>query len=376
VNVLAVSGLWPPDVGGPATHTPEMCDYLLGRGHGVTVVTMADGPPARRAYPIRWASRRGPLAWRHAAVVKRVVAAAAGADVVYATGMVGRASLGAALARKPIVLKLSSDPAFERAFRWGLVGADPAEFRNARGLRAAVLRRTRDAAVARAARLIIPSEAVRKLALDWGVPAEKIAVIPNPVTTPDLADREELRSRYGFQGPTFVYAGRMVAQKAIPTALEAAAELPDVSFVLAGNGPELDRLQGVADSLGLNGRVRFLGAKTRHDVFELLRAADAALLCSRWENFPHMVLEALAVGTPVVATDVGGVTEILDDGRNGLVVPTNDVTALAAAIRRYVDDEPLQLRLRAGTAGCVGRFAPAEIHARIEGQLLAAAGVA
>ena len=370
MNVLVATGMWPPDVGGPASHAPEVCEYLLRRGHRVAAVTMADHPPAPESYPVHWASRRKPLVWRQLVAARLVARLARSTDIVYSTGMMGRSSLGAAVARRPIVLKLTSDPVFERSLRWRLFGADLGAFQDARGLRIGVLRRARDLALARASRVIIPSEALRELALGWGLPAEKVVVIPNPVSPPpELGEREELRRRHGLEGRTLVFAGRMVPQKAIPVALEAVVRNPDVSLVLAGEGPYLERLQELARSLPLDGRARFLGPQPRQAVFELLRAADAALLSSSWENFPHMVVEALSVGTPVLATDVGGVTEILRDGENGLLVPMNDPEALAGAIRRYFDDETLQERLRAAAVASVARFSPDEIYGRLEALL-------
>jgi glycosyltransferase involved in cell wall biosynthesis len=369
VKILVATGMWPPDVGGPASHAPEVCEYLLRRGHRVAAVTMADRAPAPERYPVHWASRRTPLVWRQLVAAGKVARLARKVDTVYSTGMIGRSSLGAALARRPIVLKLTSDPVFERSLRWRLFGADLGAFQHARGFRIGVLRRARDLALARASRVIIPSEALRELALGWGLPAEKVVVIPNPVSPPALDDREELRRRHGLEGRTLVFAGRMVPQKAIPVALEAVVRNPDVSLVLAGEGPYLERLQDLARSLPLDGRARFLGPQPRQTVFELLRAADAALLSSSWENFPHMVVEALSVGTPVVATDVGGVTEILRDGENGLLVPMNDPDALAGAIRRYFDDDALQERLRAAAVASVARFSPDEIYGRLEALL-------
>ena len=85
-------------------------------------------------------------------------------------------------------------------------------------------------------------------------------------------------------------------------------------------------------------------------MLEIFSAADASLLSSAWENFPHTAVEALAVGTPVIATAVGGVPEVVIDGENGLLVPAGDADALADAIRRYFSDEALQTRLRAAAA--------------------------
>jgi glycosyltransferase involved in cell wall biosynthesis len=371
MNVLVISGMWPPDVGGPASHAPEVCEYLLAHRHRVEAATMAGRPPAQEAYPVHWASRRTPLVVRHLAAVRLIRKLGARADVVYATGIIGRSGLGAALARTPMVVKLTSDPVFERSLRWGLFGHDLAAFQHARGVRIGILRRARDLVLERARRIVVPSEALKELAVSWGVPTEKITLIRNPVAVPaELESREELRRRHGFAGPTLVFAGRLVPQKSIDVALEAVRRNPDVKLLLAGEGPYYERLVRHARELGVDGRAAFLGPQPRRMVFELLRAADAALLSSSWENFPHMAVEALAVGTPVIATDAGGVTEILRDEWNGLLVPIRDPEALSGAIRRYVDDEALQQRLRAETVSSVTQFDPERTYAQLEQMLV------
>src|SRR5439155_20168115 len=133
-------------------------------------------------------------------------------------------------------------------------------------------------------------------------------------------------------------------------ALEAVAQVPEVELALAGDGDERAALEAQAHGLGLDGRVRFLGSLPRDEVLALLRRADAVLLSSAWENFPHTLVEALAVGTPAIATDVGGVAEIVTDGENGLLVPPGDPATLAAAIRRFLGDEALRVRLRSAAA--------------------------
>ena len=131
----------------------------------------------------------------------------------------------------------------------------------------------------------------------WGIPAERISVLPNP--TPPLP---ELPERVHGERPLLVFAGRMTAPKALGVALDAVAEVPEVDFELAGDGDERAALEARARELGLDGRVRFLGPLSRDEVLALFRRADAALLSSAWENFPHTLVEALAVGTPAIAT--------------------------------------------------------------------------
>jgi glycosyltransferase involved in cell wall biosynthesis len=358
MRVLVVSGIWPPDVGGPASHAPEVADFLRQRGHGVEVVTTAAAPPPHADFPVYWASRGLPRGILHLRAALLVRERAALADVVYTTGMFGRSGAGASAARRPYVLKLTADPAFERARRRGIVSGDVDEFqRRPGGPVVRALRLARDLELRRAAHIFTPSAYLRDLVLSWGVPEERVSVLPNPAPpVPALATREELRRQLGLNGSTIAFAGRLTAQKSLELALEALAANEGVELVIAGEGDRREPLERRAAELGVAARVRFLGAQPRERVLELFRAADAAILSSGWENFPHTAVEALAVGTPVLATSVGGVAEIVRDGENGLLVPAGDADALADAIGRYFREEGLRQRLQAAAAESVGRF--------------------
>jgi glycosyltransferase involved in cell wall biosynthesis len=261
--------------------------------------------------------------------------------------MLNRTALGCALARTPFVAKLTTDPAFERARRLLGYAGTIDEFQRTRSPFAVA----RNLTLRRAARVVCPSEYLAGLARGWGVRAE---VLPNPVEVPELPSRDELRARHGLEGPTLVFSGRLVAQKDLGTLLAAAERVPEATLLVAGDGEERVRV---------NGRARALGALPRGQVLELLRAADLAVLSSRWENFPHALVEALAVGTPVVATAVGGVPEIVRDGENGLLVPPGDPEAFADAIRRGLAERD---RLAEAAVPSVARFSPERIYARLE----------
>ena len=374
MRVVIVSGIWPPDVGGPASHAPELAAYLCGRDHGVEVVTTASTSPAPERYRVHWVPRGVPPGLRHLRVIQEVARSARRADVVYSTSMARRSALGAALARRPLVLKLTADEAYERERRSGRFAGDLDAFqRYGGGARVALLRATRNAAVRRAAFVFTPSAYLRNVACGWGIPGERIAVIPNPVPgVGGLPPRDVVRAELGLNGATVGFAGRLMAAKALDVGLEALARVPDVALVVVGDGPDRARLEGRTRELGLDSRVRFLGARSRDDVIRMLYAVDAAVLPSRWENFPHLVVEALAVGTPVIASAVGGVPELVRDGENGLLVPAGDVEALASAIRRLLEDEALRARLAAAAAPSVAALEPDVLHGRIE-ELLEAA---
>jgi glycosyltransferase involved in cell wall biosynthesis len=368
--VLVVSGIWPPDVGGPASHAPDVASFLRSRGHSVEVVVTAPTAPTRQAYAVHWVSRALPKGVVHVRTGLEVARRASRADVVYTTGMFGRSAGGATLARRPYVLKLTADPAFERARRRGLVGGDVEEFQSAQvGPAIRLLRLARDAELRGAAHIFTPSAWLRELAVGWGVDPQRVSVLPNPAPPlPPLRDRDELRASFEMNGPTLAFAGRLTAQKSLEIALDAVAAVEGVSLVVAGDGDERARLERAAGA-----RVRFLGSLPRERVVELFRAADASILSSRWENLPHTVVEALAVGTPVIATTTGGVAEVVQDGVNGLLVPPGDTGALADAVRRYFADDALRERLRARAAPSVEEYAPERVFGRLEQTLQAVA---
>lgn len=293
---------------------------------------------------------------------------AAGCDVIYSISMLGRTALGCGLARKPFVAKLAQDPAFERALRRGLFRGDPVEFQASGS--ASLLRAARDRELRRAAHIVCPSAFLANLVRGWGIPDQRISVLPNPAPAlPALPERSR------GNRPLLAFAGRLTAPKTLDVAIEAIAQVPDVEFMVAGEGDERAALEARTRKLGLDSRVTFLGSLPRDQVLTLFRRADAALLSSAWENSPHMLIEALAVGTPVIATAVGGVPEIVTDGENGLLVPPNDPAALASAIQRLLGEGALRAQLTAAAAPSVERFSAEQVYGRLEDILARAAAV-
>ncbi len=167
------------------------------------------------------------------------------------------------------------------------------------------------------------------------------ATVPNAVgPAPPPAGRDELKLEPGTR--LVLAVGRLVELKNHELAIRAIAGVPDAVLAIAGDGPLRPRLERVAEEEGVFGRVRFLGV--RPDVRAVMGAADAIVLPSRSEGLPLSALEALASGTPLVATNVRGLRELVADGQNALLVP-EEPEALAAALRRVLDDPELSARL-------------------------------
>lgn len=186
----------------------------------------------------------------------------------------------------------------------------------------------------------------------YGRLRRKAIVIPNGVDLARFAvgrTKDAIRRTLGLPigAPLVGTIGRLNRQKGHETLLRAFAQMkarvPDAQLVLVGEGELHDHLQRIAARLGVTGVVRFLGS--RSDVPELLAALDVFVLSSLWEGLPLVLLEAMAAGTPIVATNVGGVREVLNDGTEAMVVRAGDADSLAHAMGRLVTDPVTAMRL-------------------------------
>ena len=205
--------------------------------------------------------------------------------------------------------------------------------------------------------IVCVCERERQLALARRIaPPRQLRVIPNGVR--DVP--EALRASPAASPPRIVSVARFEAPKDQPTLLAAMARLGDLDWELdlVGDGPTEAANQALARRLGIAGRVRFLGYQP--DVAATLARAQIFALASRSEAFPRSVLEAMRAGLPVVASDAGGVSEAVENGITGALVPRRDAAAFAEALRRLILDPASRQR-----QGAAAR-ARYESHFRLE----------
>jgi glycosyltransferase involved in cell wall biosynthesis len=165
-----------------------------------------------------------------------------------------------------------------------------------------------------------------------GVPDVEVTPIPRPGA-----------------GPTVGSLGRLSPEKGYDVLLRAARELPDVTVVLVGDGPDRGRLEAMGSELGLGERLVLTGWQA--DPLPWLPALDVFVLPSRLEALPLAAIEAMLASRPVVASDVGGVQEVVVDGETGILVPPDDAPALAAELRSLLADQHLRSRMGARGRG-------------------------
>jgi glycosyltransferase involved in cell wall biosynthesis len=241
----------------------------------------------------------------------------------------------------------------------------------------------------RAAAVIAVSEATREETLRLlRVPTERVVTIPNAVDASRLVvdgDRDDVRRALGVasQAPVAVSVGALTWEKDPRGQVEIAAEvlqrIPGAMFLMAGDGPLRGEVEATVAGRGLRERVRVLGV--RQDVPDLLAASDVLVLASGTEGSPAVVIEAGLLGLPVAAYAIGGVPELVEDGRTGLLAPPGDRAALAAAVGSLLLDADRRAAMgAAGAERCrtvfeIGSVAPRylEVYERVTGSRVGSA---
>ena len=362
MRVLITSPVFPPDLGGPAVYVPSLGRFLVERGHEVRVVAFCSEPaPAGYPFPVRSI----PPCWlplRYLRAFGAVLAGAGWADVVYVNEHLALLHvLAARLRRRPVVIRIMVDGAWEIAHRKGWCHGDDIVTFQGRdyGWQVRLTRFLQRRWWAWSARIIACSEFLRQILIrHHGVAPEKVRRILNAYHGPSpeslTASRDEARAELGLPlaGRYVLTICRLMVWKRVDNVLRALVELPsDVHLLVAGDGDMDEPWRRLAAELGVAERVTWLGNLPHARVLLAIRAADVFVLNSEYEGLSHTLLEVLHLGTPIVASDVCGNPEVVEDGVNGLLVDPRAPRAVAEALRKLLSDPELGRRFaRAGLA--------------------------
>jgi glycosyltransferase involved in cell wall biosynthesis len=192
------------------------------------------------------------------------------------------------------------------------------------------------------AMIVVSEDARRRMIEVERIPPERLELLPNGVQALPPGDGRALRGDLGIRRDDPVVGTVCIirSEKALDVLVGAAARLsehfPRLRLLIAGDGPDRARVEALTERAGLSDRIHMTGART--DVPDVLAAIDIAVICSDYEGSPRSVLEFMDAGKPIVATDVGGIPEVIEDGVHGVLVPPRDEAALAAALRGLLDD--------------------------------------
>jgi len=354
-SICISTGTFHPEAGGPPTYLYHLGAELTRRGYPLMVITMGEPQPGLTyPYPILRISRRQPIPLRLLRFTHALLTLGKRFDLWYVNDYGFPAALANLVLRKPVVMKIVGDFAWEFSIRHQWIGQDERidEFQGKEHRWPVQLLKQVQRFYCHQAQVIItPSHYLKRIISGWGVPEEKIRVIYNAVdaarynaSCTQAAAREQL----GIMGRVVLTIARLTPWKGVDHLIDVlphlTAEVGDVQLVVVGDGPERSNLQRRAAERGVSERVHFVGRVDQSAVPLYLRAADVFVLYSGYEGLPHVVLEAMAAGVPVVASAAGGNVEVIEDGMNGFLVPIGEREQLASRLLELLTRDDLRQR--------------------------------
>ncbi len=345
MKLLIAADIFPPQSGGPATYAVTLANELVKQGVEVKIVSL--NPQSDQSvvscsvYCVSWQNKL----LRYLQYFRLLFKHAKNSDIVYAMGPVNAglpAWIAARLRRNKLAMKVVGDYAWEQGVQRFGVTDTIADFQKKWHYSTVVqfLKWLEGFVVRHADRVIVPSDYLRGIVLGWGAKAERLEVVYNAV---------EFKAVTPIAKPAgerwLVSVGRLVPWKGMEALVgimpSIVAEHPEVKLKIIGDGPEMSSLKSKVESLKLNNIVELLGNLPHETALAYLAAADLFILNSGYEGMSHLILEALSLGRPVLASDVGGNPEIVIRNQTGDLFEYNNRVQIREKILQF---------LRAGSA--------------------------
>lgn len=187
-----------------------------------------------------------------------------------------------------------------------------------------------------AAAMITVCQALKDELVELGAQASKITVLRNGVDLErfHVKDRAALRTQFGVSGLVLASVGLLIERKGHHLIIEALKQVPDATLLLAGSGPDRQRLEELAAGLGVKDRVRFLGSVDQKTLCDVYNCADISILASSREGWANVLLESMACGTPVLGSAVWGTPEVIAAPQAGLLLKNRDAESIVAGIHQ------------------------------------------
>jgi len=389
IKILVATGIFPPDIGGPATYVLTLANELPKHGFEVNIITYSDnsspsfkGRPGgvnglNQYYQICKISRKQNIIKRYWKYFVNVYLLLGSADLVYIQGPVSEglpAWLACKLKGKPYLLKVVGDYAWEsfQNSKFKIQNSkfiSPDEFQGSKyDIKTELLRKIERLVARGAEKVITPSEYLKKIVIAWGVKEEKIRVIYNavestnspviPAPSPVIPAqagiqnysggldpglhrdgnniKQSQRNELNLNGFILLTVGRFVPWKGFDKLIELMPELlavePNFKLIIIGDGPEREKLELRSKKLEIESSIKFTGKIDKKLVNQYMQASDLFVLNTGYEGLSHAIIEAMQAGLPIVTTDIGGNPELIENGKNGLLFAYNNTEQLRAAV--------------------------------------------
>ena len=327
MKILITVGIFPPDIGGPASFVPKIANLLVDSGYSVTVICLTEKNQFdNEKYKIIRILRKQNLIIRWIKTIFYILKHGLNSNLIFVNGLPMESYIANLILRKKLYRKIVGDWAWERGMNRKLINESFDEFQNNKhGLHLGIAKFSRGWTATKAHLVITPSNHLKNVVSNWGVSDKKIKVIYNGTVIRPTKDIDSTLTSDDFK---FITVGRLAPWKNINIMLEAFSEFKKLNkrftFYIVGSGPEEKTLKNLTKKLNLEKEVVFTGQLDKYALSKCYQNSNIYIQGSSYEGLPHVILEAISHNLSIISTPIGGTNEILLGGKNGWIWELHD----------------------------------------------------
>ena len=319
MNILITVGIFPPDIGGPASFVPKIANHLINMDNKVKIICLADEENLlledeldvlrirRSTYlPIRWFK-----------TISLIIKHGRKSDILFVNGLGVEAAIANLYLRKKIVRKIVGDPVWERFYNKKRTSETFDDFQNLKhNLNVRIQKLIRNWSISSSEVVITPSDHLKEF-INRTNPKTEVLKINNGIEITEFK-----RSKTPLHEFNILINSRLVVQKNIHLVIEAMGSIKnhDINLKIIGEGGEFARLEDLITNLKIQNRVKMIGKVENNLISEYLKTSNLFIQASDYEGLPHSILEAINYEVPILSTEVGGCKDLLDNGDRGFII--------------------------------------------------------
>ena len=313
-------GIFPPDIGGPATFVPKIAKYFQDElNYEIEILTLSDNKNSNinNDFSVKRIDRNLPIIYRWLKTIFTIYKLGKNKDFIFVNGLGTEATIANIFLNKKIIRKIVGDPVWERAYSKAKISESFDEFQVKNyGFFISLQKKMRSFSIKKSDIVVTPSEHLKNFVLNLGF-KNKIEIINNGVFIP-----EENTKIFTNNQINITIVSRLVSHKNIEKIITAISDLnnPLIYLNIIGDGPELNQLQKISLKSNNKDNIVFHGKLNRDEINHIFLNSDIYIQASNYEGLPHSLLEAMSYGIPVLCTPVGECKEILGNEDRGYIL--------------------------------------------------------
>ena len=339
MDILITVGIFPPDIGGPASFVPKIAKYLINKGHNVKIICLSDKEHLTYKDDINVIriNRNSPIIFRWLKTIVKIYNNSKKSDLIFVNGLGTETTIANLFIRKKVIRKIVGDPVWERVYNKNLIDESFDDFQeNNHGLSISLQKMIRNWSINKSNLIITPSQHLKNFIDKIGFD-KNIFVINNGVNI-------EQHNKVVLENNIIqlLVVSRLVSQKNIDSIIKAVKVMENENIILniVGDGSEINNLKLLVKKYELDKKINFIGKIENTKLNEYLKNADIFIQASNYEGLPHSILEAMNFEIPILSTDVGGCSVLLNKGERGYIIPMPvSEVEISEGIRKIINNK-------------------------------------